>query len=272
MEEKDVKWFVALCYDVFLEVLRYGNRRQLVTLERVGRRIHRIVENYFGETPFLRLNLLLMPRFSIFTILFSHSYDNLLCYRPSGHGLSARIGNHYAEIETSHLNVEYFPSFLRFGKIDVYFLALPDEDDENEIIWDTQLIAEKCQLFEDQLKLIKPALDGSIMKIDANIDQDNPYFFDDHYELLKYLSDRFLPICDKSRGYEFWIGFDSDENTARFVIASILKLEQVDRCSNLTFWLSTADRTKLPIEEILLAASKRWRAAGAITLYSLVRN
>ena len=148
------------------------------------------------------------------------------------------------------MNAEYFPSFLRFGKIDIYILTLSDEDDENEGIWDTQLIAEKCQLFEDQLKLIKPALDGSIMKIDANIDQDNPYCFDDHYELLKYLSDRFLPICDKSRGYEFWIGFDSDANTAKCIISAILKLEQVDRCSNLTFWLSTADRTKLPIKEI----------------------
>ena len=55
---KAIQWFVVLCYDVLLEVLRYGNRRQLVTLERVGRRIHRIVENYFGKTPFLRLNLL----------------------------------------------------------------------------------------------------------------------------------------------------------------------------------------------------------------------
>ena len=88
------------------------------------------------------------------------------------------------------------------------------------------------------------------MKIEANIDQDNPFCFDDHHELLKYLSDRFLPICDKSRGYEFSIGFASDANTAKCLIASILKLEQVDRCSNLILWTSTADRTKLPLDEI----------------------
>ena len=244
MEEKDVKWFVALCYDVFLEVLRYGNRRQLVTLERVGRRIHRIVENYFGETPFLRLNLLLMPRFSIFTILFSHFYDNLLCYRDFRHGLSAFIGNYYAEIEASHLNVEYFPSFFRFDKIDIYF-STPG-------IWGLQPIAGKCQLLEDQLKLIKPALNGSILYFDIIIDQSNPSCFYDHDQVLEYLRNRLLPICDKSRGYEFWIGFYLDANTTRFLIASILQMDQIDRCSNVVidFSIEVENGTKLPIEEI----------------------
>ena len=243
MEEKNVKWFVALCYDVFLEVLRYGNRRQLVTLERVGRRIHRIVENYFGETPFLRLNLLLEPRFSIFTILFSHFCDNLLCYRHFGHGLSACI-NYYAEIEASHLNVEYFPSFFRFNKIDIYFSTFR--------IWDTQPIAGKCQLLEDQLKLIKPALNGPILYFNIIIDQSNPSCFYDHDQVLESLRNRLLPICDKSRGYEFWIGFYLDANTIRFIIASILQMDQIDRCSNVVidFSIEVENGTKLPIEEI----------------------
>ena len=99
--------------------------------------------------------------------------------------------------------MEYFPSFLRFDKIDIYILTLPDENDEDEGIWDTQLIAEKCQLFEDQLKLIKPALNGSILYFDIIIDQSNPSRFYDHDEVLKYLRNKLLPICDKSRGYEF---------------------------------------------------------------------
>ena len=102
----------------------------------------------------------------------------------------------------------------------------------------------------DQLQLMKAALDGSIMYFDFIIDQSNPSRFYDHDEVLKYLHNRLLPICDKSRGYEFCIGFNSDANTAKCIIASISKMEQVDRCSNLTFWLSTADRTKLPNEEI----------------------
>ena len=243
---KAIQWFVVLCYDVLLEVLRYGNRRQLVTLERVGRRIHQIVENYFGETPLLRLNLLLKPRFSIFTILFSHSYDNLFCHRHFGNGLRTYIGNDYAEIEASHLNVEYFPSFFRFDKINIYFSTR---------IWDTQPIAGKCQLFEDQLKLIKPALNGSVMNFDVIIDQSDPSCFYDHDQVLVYLRNRLLPICDKSRGYEFWIGFDLDANTTgfvRFVIASVLQMDQIDRCSNVVidFSIEVENGTKLPIEEI----------------------
>ena len=151
----------------------------------------------------------------------------------------------------SLLNAASFPSFIRFdGASIVLSPSFFDEEDEGEELWDRQPIAGKCQLLEDQLKLIKPALNGSVMKIDANIDQDNPYCFDDHHELLKYLSDRFLPICDKSRGYEFWIGFESDANTTRFVISSILQMDQIDRCSNVKIDFLADDRTKLPIEEI----------------------
>ena len=165
-------------------------------------------------------------------------------------GLNVYIGNDDAEIEASHLNVEYFPSFLRFDKIDIFFSSPFYNEDEDKGYLDSQPIAGKCQLLEDQLKLIKPALNGSIMNFDFIIDQSEPSRFYDHSKVLEYLRNRMLPICDKMRGYEFWITFDSDKNTARFVIASILKMEQVYRCSNLTFWLSFADRTELPIEEI----------------------
>ena len=80
MEEKNVKWFVALCYDVFLEVLRCGNRRQLVKLELFGRRFHLIVENYFGEIPFLRLDLFLEPRFTILIFNLSSSNYNFTLF------------------------------------------------------------------------------------------------------------------------------------------------------------------------------------------------
>ena len=60
--QKKEKFFVILCGDVLLEVLQFGNRRQLVKLERVGRRLHWIVDDCFGCRPFLRLRLNLMPR------------------------------------------------------------------------------------------------------------------------------------------------------------------------------------------------------------------
>ena len=184
-----------------------------------------------------------------FTLLISYSYNNLF-YRQVVRELIFTACINGKDIEMSLLNAASFPSFVRFDRASIFLSAsLPDEDEEP---CDRQPIAGKCQVLEDQLKLIKPAFDGSIMKIEANIDQNNPYCFNDHYELLNYLSDRFLPICDKSRGYEFWIGSDSDANTTKSIIASILKMEQVVRCSNLTLWLSTADRIKLPlpIEEI----------------------
>lgn len=56
-----MEFYVLLCYDVIIEVLQYGNRQRLTKLERIGRRYHRIAENYFGKYPFLRLNLILQP-------------------------------------------------------------------------------------------------------------------------------------------------------------------------------------------------------------------
>ena len=124
-----------------------------------------------------------------------------MLYRQFVPGLNVYIGNHYTEIEAFHLNVEYFPSFLRFDKIDIYILALPENEDDDEEYLDTQPIAEKCKLFADQLQLMKAALDGSIMYFDFIIDQSNPSRFYNHDEVLKYLRNKLLPICDKSRGY-----------------------------------------------------------------------
>ena len=53
------KYLVSLCQDVILEVLSFGNRRRLAKLERVGRRFHWNIEDFFGMIPFLSLNLLL---------------------------------------------------------------------------------------------------------------------------------------------------------------------------------------------------------------------
>ena len=89
------------------------------------------------------------------------------------------------------MNVEYFPSFFRFDKIDIYF-STPG-------IWGLQPIAGKCQLLEDQLKLIKPALNGSILYFDIIIDQSNPSRFYDHYQVLKYLRNRLLQSTLKYR-------------------------------------------------------------------------
>ena len=56
-ESVSVEFYVHLCLDVLLEVLHPGDRRPLTKLERVGRRFHWVIEKYFPDVPFLRLNL-----------------------------------------------------------------------------------------------------------------------------------------------------------------------------------------------------------------------
>ena len=56
--EEPVKFYINLCFDVILEVLQFGDRRQLIKLQRIGQRFHRIGENFFAEVPFLRLDLM----------------------------------------------------------------------------------------------------------------------------------------------------------------------------------------------------------------------
>ena len=58
-EEEDggFEFIVRLCSDVLLEALLFGDRRRLTKLERVDRRFHLIIENFFRDRPFLRLEL-----------------------------------------------------------------------------------------------------------------------------------------------------------------------------------------------------------------------
>ena len=58
-EEEDggFEFIVRLCRDVFLEALVFGDRRRITKLERVSRRFHLYIENFFKERPFLRLGL-----------------------------------------------------------------------------------------------------------------------------------------------------------------------------------------------------------------------
>ena len=60
-QEDAFRFIVRLCHDVFLEVLIFGDRRRLTKLERVGRRFHLSIENFFREKPFLRLGLRIYP-------------------------------------------------------------------------------------------------------------------------------------------------------------------------------------------------------------------
>ena len=68
-----VKFFIRLCGDVFLDVLRWGDRYQLADLEKNGRRFHWFIDFYFKKAPFLRLNLKLLPRYLLLNFYFRYS-------------------------------------------------------------------------------------------------------------------------------------------------------------------------------------------------------
>ena len=68
--KQKLKFIVRLCTDVLLEALYFGDRRRLTKLERVGRRVHRMVENFFTKKPFLRLNLAINPGYLIINYSF----------------------------------------------------------------------------------------------------------------------------------------------------------------------------------------------------------
>ena len=70
-EDDEIEFYLRICGDIFLEILKFGDRRHLTKVERVGRRFHGLIDGYyyFAEKPFLRLNLQLKPRFSF---LFEH--------------------------------------------------------------------------------------------------------------------------------------------------------------------------------------------------------
>ena len=74
-EEEAIEFYLRLCFDVLFEVFRFGCRRKLTKLERVGHRFHWLVEKYFPDVPFLRLNLELRPR-SVFTFLSIDRWDH----------------------------------------------------------------------------------------------------------------------------------------------------------------------------------------------------
>ena len=61
--EEGVEFYLRLCFDVLLEALKFGDRHPLTKLERAGRRLHWLMEKYFFGVPFLRLDLLLKPKF-----------------------------------------------------------------------------------------------------------------------------------------------------------------------------------------------------------------
>ena len=112
-------------------------------------------------------------------------------------------------------------------------------------------IEEKCKSIENQL--LPPKLDlcdSNVVEFTATISRIDRCYFRDHSMLFDFIRNRFLPICNSARRYEFQIWFHSDANSDTNVIASILEMEEIRHCSNVKIEIFDGQK-RLPVEEIL---------------------
>ena len=178
-----------------------------------------------------------------------HSYSS-----QNGHGLEAKIGKDYFSwSKISLTDLTAFPAFFRVDRVSVLF---PCPRVSLSAHFDTPTIGEMCQLFVNQLQLIKPTLDGSHLFFYGLIDKANckPSSFHDHTEVADFLRNRLLTICDKSRQCAFVVELEPDVSAATkcAIISSILQMPQIDQCSDVSinFWNNDYYQLQLPVEEI----------------------
>lgn len=85
------------------------------------------------------------------------------------------------------------------------------------------------------MRQLKPTLNhSSLIHLDAYVNGEHQSDFTTYSQLLNHLRNQLLPICEQSRAaYKFNIWFDSDGYAITDVIASILQIRAIIRCSNL---------------------------------------
>ena len=251
-ENEAVESHLKFCYDVLFEVLRFGDRRRLTKLEGVGRRFHHLVEKWFVEMPFLRLNIQLQFGFAFFI---RHKLKFIINNFIFSKVFVGRIGSDSDQKEISLPNLAAFPPFIRFHNVILrYNVGL-------------QLLLAKCRLFDECLNSIKPALkDSNEIRFVASIDHADPSHFSDYSSVVIYLCYGLLPIFNSSRRYNFVIKQDPDKNSATDLISSILEISQFRRCSHVSIKLFGFDYdaffTQLPFEDI-----SNWLTAKTDEIY-----
>ena len=107
-------------------------------------------------------------------------------------------------------------------------------------------------MFRKRLQSLKPALnDSNLVRFTGCIYESDfiPSAFKNHFALLKHLHDKFLPICDSSRHYEFYIEFITDEDSHTNVIESLLQMRRSN--VGIEIELNRVSNSHLPVEAIL---------------------
>ena len=199
-------------------MLRWGNRRQLAALEKIGHRFCWFGDRYFKAAPFLLVHLDHNPLsyllFSIQTKIRSNFFSQetyISGTEISGTELKAAVAR--------------IPPHLRFDFVQLnYITSCIEGTNEGGIEWVRLL-----------LHPFKQALTGSKFKFIGaiNADVNNPYGddFKNHTALLDHINN-LLQMFDPYRTYKFRIQFNTDERFADTVIAAILRFNAIIRCSN----------------------------------------
>ena len=142
------------------------------------------------------------------------------------------------------------PQFLRFDEVELYYCYASNK-----------LIEKKCHSVGYYLLLLKEQLkDLNLIAVTCAIKnayvgneiyQNDGRYFSSHSYLLDHFRNELLPLCGSSRGYKFNIHFHSEKIASTNVIASILQMDPIERCSTLEISLRDLNRSmKLPIESI----------------------
>lgn len=141
--------------------------------------------------------------------------------------------------KTTELND--LPEFLRFDRVELYYS------------FTGPAIVKKCQSLINRLQPVKRALnDSNLVTFNCRIKQNNENVFNDHYQLLGHIQNELLQIFDFSRGYKFYICFDSDMNAATNVVASVLKMAPILSSTNVEIVLHGLQEhpMEMPVKDI----------------------
>ena len=155
-------------------------------------------------------------------------------------GLFNEGGNGWKKIVETDLLEN--PQFLRFSEVVLNYSH----------IFDAKPIEEKCHLVVNYLQPQKKTLNvTNLIHFVSAIDENEPCNFSNHSQLVKHLQTELLPICGSSRGYKFSISFFSEAKVCTELIASILQMDPIERCSTLEICLQELDKQiQLPVEAI----------------------
>ena len=131
----------------------------------------------------------------------------------------------------SHKTLASAPQFICFDTVELSYQSC----------WK---MAKKCRLFTKCLEPLKTALDRAhLLRFTARISGINQSIF------VRHLSDELLPICGSFHCYEFSIHLVSGQNSGTMLIASILQLPAIVRCTKIGIELKEQAIT-LPVDTI----------------------